>query len=416
MSLRRIQAADVARHRFDPVDDATRAGAGAILNDVRNGGQQAVRAHAERLGDIKPGEPLVYDRDALKKAAASLSAGDLDTLKRTADRIAKFAMKQLEALKNVSMAVDSGEAGHEVRAMHAAGCYAPGGRFPLPSSVLMTAVTARVARVPDVWVASPKPVLVTLAAAHVADADALLAIGGAQAIGAFTYGAGICKPRDVIAGPGNRWVTAAKQLVAGQVAIDMLAGPSELVVIADESARADVVASDLLAQAEHDTDALPILITTSAALAGAVDVELVKQLATLPTRSTAEAALRNGFCVIARDIAEAAKVSNELAPEHLELQVKDADGLRALVSSYGALFVGTGAAEVFGDYGVGPNHVLPTGGSSRFTGGLSVLTFLRVRTWLTMEHASPALIDDVARLARLEGLEAHARAAEMRRR
>lgn len=414
--MRRITASEVARHRFDPVDEPTRAGAGAILNDVRNGGQDAVRGHAERLGDIKQGEPLVYDRDALQRAAKALPTGDLDTLKRTADRIAEFARRQLASLQNMSMAVDSGEAGHEVRAMHAAGCYAPGGRFPLPSSVLMTAVTAKVAGVPDVWVASPKPVPVTLAAAAVADADALLAIGGAQAIGAFTYGVGICKPRDVIVGPGNRWVTAAKQLVAGQVAIDMLAGPSELVVIADDSASADVIAADLLAQAEHDTDALPVLITTSAALADKVDAAVAAQLATLPTRSTAEVAVANGFIVVARDMNEAAAVSNELAPEHLELQVRDVDALRKLVTSYGALFVGTGAAEVFGDYGVGPNHVLPTSGSARFTGGLSVLTFLRVRTWLTMHHASPALIDDVARLARLEGLEAHARAAELRRR
>lgn len=416
MSLRRITAAEVARLRFDPVDEPTRKGAGAILADVRDNGEVAVRAHAERLGDIKPGEPLVYDRAALKKAADALPKDDLETLKRTADRIAKFAAKQLGALSSMSMAVDSGEAGHEVRAMQAAGCYAPGGRFPLPSSVLMTAVTARVAGVPDVWVASPKPVPVTLAAAHVAEADALLGIGGAQAIGALTYGAGICKPRDVIAGPGNRWVTAAKQLVAGQVAIDMLAGPSELVVIADASARAEVIAADLLAQAEHDTDALPVLITTSAELADAVDHALVTQLATLPTRATAEPALANGFCVLVRDMQEAASVSNELAPEHLELQVRDVDALRAQLTAYGALFVGAGAAEVFGDYGVGPNHVLPTSGSARFTGGLSVLTFLRVRTWLTMEHASPALIDDVARLARLEGLEAHARAAEARRR
>lgn len=300
--------------------------------------------------------------------------------------------------------------------MRAAGCYAPGGRFPLPSSVLMTAVTARVAGVSDVWVASPKPTQVTLAAASVAKADALLAVGGAQAIGAFTYGAGLLQPRDVIAGPGNRWVTAAKQLVAGSVAIDMLAGPSELVVIADDSADARVIAADLLAQAEHDTDALPILITTSVGLADAVDRALEEQLATLPTKAIATAAIANGFCVLAKDFDEAACASDVLAPEHLELQVSDIAGLRAKLNAFGALFLGAGAAEVFGDYGVGPNHVLPTGGSARFTGGLSVLTFLRVRTWLAMDHASPALIDDVARLARLEGLEAHARAAEARRR
>jgi phosphoribosyl-ATP pyrophosphohydrolase/phosphoribosyl-AMP cyclohydrolase/histidinol dehydrogenase len=170
-----------------------------------------------------------------------------------------------------------------------------------------------------------------------------------------------------------------------------------------------------LAQAEHDDDALPVLITTSITLADAVDAALTTQLATLPTKATASAALKNGFCVLAKDLDEAARASDILAPEHLELQVRDIDGLRKKLNSYGALFVGSAAAEVFGDYGVGPNHVLPTGGSARFTGGLSVLTFLRVRTWLAMDAASSHLIDDVARLARLEGLEAHARAAEKRR-
>ncbi|HSI02993.1 MAG: histidinol dehydrogenase [Myxococcota bacterium] len=415
MTLRRIAFADIARTRFDPIDETTRNGAAAILAEVRASGEAAVRKHAERLGDVKPGEPLLLDAKVLAQALASLPKEDRATLERTAARIQRFAEAQKQSLTAVELTVEGGKAGHEVRPMRAAGCYAPGGRFPLPSSVLMTAVTARVAGVSDVIVASPKPTQVTLAAAAVAKADALLAVGGAQAIATFTYGAGLMTPRDVIAGPGNRWVTAAKQLVAGVVAIDMLAGPSELVIIADDSAKPDVVAADLLAQAEHDDDALPVLITTSTKLADAVDAALAEQLATLPTKATAGAALKNGFCVVARDFDEAAAASDLLAPEHLELQVRDINGLRAKLNAYGALFVGSAAAEVFGDYGVGPNHVLPTGGSARFTGGLSVLTFLRVRTWLAMDAAPAHLIDDVARLARLEGLEAHARAAEKRR-
>ena len=415
MTLKRIVARDIGRARFDPIDEPTRARAATILADVREGGALAVREHAERLGDIRPGGALVIERAELDKALSELPKTDRETLERTAERITVFAQAQLRALVPVDIAVDSGRAGHEVRPMRAAGCYAPGGRFPLPSSVLMTAVTARVAGVRDVIVASPRPTQVTLAAAAIAKADALLCVGGAQAIGAFAYGAGVVTPRDVIVGPGNRWVTAAKQLVAGIVAIDMLAGPSELVVIADDSARADVIAADLLAQAEHDVDALPVLVTTSAPLADAVDAELTRQLATLPTRETARYALERGFCVLVRDLDEAAAASDMLAPEHLELQVRDIPALRAKLHAFGALFLGAGAAEVFGDYGVGPNHVLPTGGSARFTGGLSVLTFLRVRTWLAMDHASSALIDDAACLARLEGLEAHARAAEARR-
>jgi phosphoribosyl-ATP pyrophosphohydrolase/phosphoribosyl-AMP cyclohydrolase/histidinol dehydrogenase len=274
-----------------------------------------------------------------------------------------------------------------------------------------------VAGVPSVWVASPRPTDVTLAAAAVAGADALLRVGGAQAIAALAYGAGPVPRSDTIVGPGNRWVTAAKQLVSGQVAIDMLAGPSELVVLADDGADPEVVAADLLAQAEHDVDALPILVTPSAALAAAVDVALAAQLADLPTAATARAAVAEGFCVLVADLEQGASVCDRIGPEHLELLVRDPQALAPRLRHYGGLFVGAGAAEVLGDYGAGPNHVLPTGGTARYTGGLSVLTFLRVRTWLRVDDPAAAreLVEDAVALARLEGLEGHARAAERRR-
>ena len=283
----------------------------------------------------------------------------------------------------------------------------------------MTAVTARAAGVADVWVASPRPALVTLAAAWVAGADALLAVGGAHAIGALAYGAGPVPRVDVIVGPGNRWVTAAKQLVAGQVGIDMLAGPSELVVLADGDADAARIAADLLGQAEHDPDARPILVTWDPALPGRVDAALAAQLATLPTAVVAREAVANGFAVVCRDDAEALAVCNRLAPEHLEVLTADAERHVAGLRHYGGLFVGGASAEVFGDYGVGPNHVLPTGTAARFSGGLNVLHFSRVRTWLRLDDASlelPGLVADAAAFARLEGLEAHARSAEDRRR
>jgi phosphoribosyl-ATP pyrophosphohydrolase/phosphoribosyl-AMP cyclohydrolase/histidinol dehydrogenase len=264
-----------------------------------------------------------------------------------------------------------------------------------------------------------------MAAAAVAGADGLLAVGGVQAIGALAFGAGVVPRCDVVVGPGNRWVTAAKKLIAGETGIDFLAGPSELAVLADATARPDIVAADLLAQAEHDPDALPLLITTDADFAAAVDAELAAQLADLPTAETARAALANGFTVVAPDLAAACRVANELAPEHLEVHVADIATARRLLGDFGGVFLGATAAEVFGDYGAGPNHVLPTGGTARFTGGLSVYHFLAVRTFLELDspdHAGEstraelgALASDTARLARLEGLEAHARAAEMRR-
>ncbi len=416
--LARVTPDQVALGERGAVDPDALATAGAIVEDVRRNGEAAVRRHAERLGDLDPGAPLVADRGTLNTALARLPDADADLLRRTADRIRSFAEAQRACLQSLDVAVPGGRAGHTLAPVDRAGCYAPSGRFPLPSSVLMTAVTARAAGVESVWVASPRPTPITLAAAAVAGADALLCVGGAQAIAALAWGAGPVPRCDAVVGPGNRWVTAAKQLVAGQVAIDMLAGPSELVVLADDAADPDIVAADLLAQAEHDVDALPVLVTPSRALADAVDRALAAQLETLPTAETARAAVAQGFCVLVSDLLQGAEVCDRLAPEHLELLVADAPTIARRVRNYGALFVGAGAAEVLGDYGAGPNHVLPTGGTARYVGGLSVLTFLRVRTWLRIDdpRGAPTLVEDAARLARLEGLEAHARAAERRRR
>lgn len=415
MILRTVLAADVPDLLRDAVDAETLAGARAIVDDVRARGEAGVREHAERLGDLVAGAPLVLGREELAAALAALPGDEQALLHRTARRIAVFAEAQRSCIEGLTVEVPGGRAGHTVRPVDRAGCYAPGGRFPLPSSVLMTAVTARVAGVAEVWVASPRPAPVTLAAAAVAGADGLLAVGGAQAIGALAFGAGVVPACDVVVGPGNRWVTAAKQVVAGRVAIDMLAGPSELVVLADDTADPALVAADLLAQAEHDPDALPILVTTAPGLPERVDAELAVQLASLPTAATARAALAAGFAVVA-DLDTAIRLCNRLAPEHLEVLVAGADHVASRLRSYGSLFLGPASAEVLGDYGAGPNHVLPTGGTARFTGGLSVLTFLALRTWLAIDD--PALAAPVARdavaLARLEGLEAHARAAEMR--
>jgi phosphoribosyl-ATP pyrophosphohydrolase/phosphoribosyl-AMP cyclohydrolase/histidinol dehydrogenase len=398
------------------VDDATIAAARLIVDDVRARGEEALRAHAERLGDVVAGAPLVIDRAGLEAAWQALPEADRELLARTAARIRTFAEAQRASLRDAVIHVPGGQAGHTVSPLAKAGCYAPGGRFPLPSSVLMTVVTARAAGVEEVWVASPRPAPITLAAAHVAGADGLLAVGGAQAVAALTYGAGVVPGCDIVVGPGNRWVTAAKKIVSGDVAIDMLAGPSELVVLADETADADIIAADLLAQAEHDPDAVPILVTTDATLADRVDAALASQLETLSTAATARAALTNGAAVVAPDLDAAILAVNRLAPEHLEVMIADPWSVAARLQHYGGLFLGTNAAEVLGDYGAGPNHVLPTGRTARYTGGLSVMDFLRVRTWLevTDRQAARELVLDAAALARHEGLEAHARAAEKR--
>jgi len=413
--LRTLTEAELPASHRDAVDAATLGAAQAIIDDVRARGEAGLRAHAERLGDLRPGEPLVRERAELQAALDALPAADRAVLERTAARVRSFADAQRKALMELTVDVPGGRAGHFVEPVARVGCYAPGGRFPLPSSVLMTACVARAAGVRSVWVASPRPAPITLAAAAVAGADALLAVGGAQAIAAMTFGAGPVPPCDTLVGPGNRWVTAAKQLVSGRVGIDMLAGPSELLVVADGSADPSVIAADLLAQAEHDPDAIPCLVCLDEELVGHVNEHITRQLETLPTRATAEAALKNGFAVIAPSIDAALALADRLAPEHLELMCRDASSLAQRVKNFGAVFVGAGSAEVFGDYGVGPNHVLPTGGTARFTGGLSVLTFLRVRTWLELDDpVLPEVAEDAAQLARLEGLEGHARAAEKR--
>lgn len=301
----------------------------------------------------------------------------------------------------------------------AAGCYAPGGRYPLPSSVIMTAVTARAAGCETVVLASPRPAKITLAAAHICNVDTMLCVGGAQAIASMAYGVGDAVPGcDVIVGPGNKWVTAAKSIVNGHCGIDMLAGPSEVLVICDDTANAEIVAADLIAQAEHDVVARAILVSTSQDMIDAVEKQVVFQLSKLPepNQSTAREAMGQSFAVHCETIEQCIAVSDDIAPEHLEIQTRDAMKVGMECRNYGGLFVGVNAAETLGDYGAGPNHTLPTGGTGRYTGGLSVFNFLRIRTWMRVDDsaASQDMVDDTIVMARLEGLEGHARAAETR--
>lgn len=410
--LRRMSVDEVTRMPRAPVDEDALVEATEIVEDVRSGGEEALRRQSMRLGDLSETDPLIVPRDRLETAYRDLDADHRATLDRAADRIEAFARHQLEALHNIDVQVDGGRAGHSWKPVESVGAYAPGGRHPLPSSVLMTVIPARVAGVESIWVASPRPAPITLAAAWLAEADGLLTVGGAQAVAAMAFGT--VSPRcDLIVGPGNRWVTAAKKHLYGEVGIDGLAGPSEIVVIADEGASPERVAADLLGQAEHDTDAIPALVTTSSTLARGVDLELNRQLADLPTADVAGKALENGFTVLVGTLGEAAEVSDAIAPEHLALHVGDAETLSRELHFYGSLFLGEGTAEAFADYGAGPNHVLPTGGGARFQSGLAVMTFLRAPTWLQLEDPS-VLASDTALLARLEGLEAHARSALQR--
>ena len=429
VKLQRLSVADALAFEYEGgggVDAAAYASSLEIVNDVKKNGKAALLKHAVRLGDLQEeSDKWTYSAAELKEAFDALPESQQGVLERCVERVRSFAQSQRDAIVDVDVKVPGGKAGHNVAAVEVAGCYAPGGRYPLPSSVIMTAVTARVAGVRDVCVASPRPQPATLAAAHAAGASSLLAIGGPHAIAALAYGIKdpatseiIIGASDVIVGPGNKWVTAAKQIVSGRVKIDMLAGPSECLVLADATASPSVVAADLIAQAEHDVAALPILVTVDAALAGRVDDELERQLSALPSpnKETATEAVSKGFAVVTSTMEEARAVSDRFAPEHLEVFTANADEDAAQLNHYGGLFIGERSAEVFGDYAAGPNHVLPTGGTARYTGGLSVFTFLRVRTWLHIKDgdASQGIVEDAVTLARMEGLEGHARAAEKR--
>ena len=413
--LRRVAAADVGRERQPAVPAEIIAPVLEIIEAVRERGEEAVREFAERWDGLEPGGVLVRTPREMQTALELLPRADRNVLERTAGRIEHFARAQLESAAPVDVAVEGGRAGDRLVPVRVAGCYAPGGRFPLPSSVLMTAVTARVAGVDEVWLASPNPSREVMAAGAVAGVGGLLAVGGAQAVAAMACGASPVPRCDVVVGPGNQWVTVAKLLLSGVVGIDLLAGPSELAVLSDEEGDPALIAADLLAQAEHDPVALPVLITTNAPLVERVEEELARQLADLPTAETAIAALRNGFAVVAPE-EDALRCCQELAPEHLQLHGSRADAWDRLLDRFGAVFVTESVAEVFGDYGAGPNHTLPTGGTARFTGGLSVFSFLRRPTWLRLEEGSAMdrVARDAASLARMEGLEGHARAAEAR--
>jgi histidinol dehydrogenase len=414
-TLRRIRLEDLAEARSRSRDAESEEGASRIISDVAARGEAAVREWSEKLGELKPGDPLVIGREGLEAALASLDPAEALVLERARDRVMAFASAQRAALRDIDVPVPGGRAGHVFIPVARAGCYAPGGRFPLPSSAIMTACAAKAAGVASIWCAGPKPARATLAAAALSGAEGFLAAGGAQGIAALAFGAGV-PPCDVVVGPGGRYPAAAKRLLFGVVGTEAPAGPSELLVVAGAGADAEIAAADLLAQAEHDIAAMPAVVALGESFADALDEALGRRLAELPepNRSTATASLANGWILLARDEAEAKAAAERFAPEHLELLVPDPRAWADSIHSAGAVFLGSGSAEVFGDYGAGPNHCLPTGGAARFAAGLSVLAFLRARTWLEMEE--PDLLSvEAAALARIEGLEAHARAAELRR-
>jgi histidinol dehydrogenase len=384
-----------------------------IIDAVRARGDAALVDFAERFEQRTPTR-LAWDRDAIALGARALDPKIRARLEEAGDRIRRYHAHQID--RGFQYEEDGILLGQRVRAVRAAGVYAPGGKARYPSSVLMAAIPAAVAGVSRIVLATPRPTPEILAAAEISGVTELLDAGGAQAIAALAYGTESVRRVDKIVGPGNLYVACAKRLVFGSVDIDGIAGPSEILVVADDQADPRVVAADLLSQAEHDEEAYALLVTLSDAQARAIAREVESQLASLPRREIAEASVRaHGMAFVVGDLDEAARVADVLAAEHLSLQVRAPEALLEKIGAAGAAFLGDHTPEAAGDYAAGPSHVLPTGGAARFHSPLGVYDFV-VRTSLIRYSAGAirAQRDLLTELARLEGLEAHARAVEAR--
>ena len=391
----------------------------AILAAVRNRGDAAIADFTEQFDGFRP-LPMAVPQEELEQAWTTLPTNLRDALELAHRRITDFHQRQRPA--DLAVTGPHGEQlGRRWRPVQRAGLYVPGGRAAYPSTVLMNAVPARVAGVKELVICSPagrdgevNPVV--LAAAHLAGVKTVFRLGGAQAIAAMAYGSESVPKVDVISGPGNLYVTLAKQAVYGQVAIDSLAGPSEVLVIADHSAQPDQVAADLLAQAEHDPLAAAVLITTDHALADGINAAVAEQLTNHPRRAICEAALRDwGLVVVCDDLESCARLSDSFAPEHLELLVERPEPLADRIQNAGAIFLGPWSPEAVGDYLAGPNHTLPTCGAARFSGALSVETFMRHTSLIGFNRAAlEATGSAVQELATSEGLHSHAESVRRR--
>lgn len=392
----------------------------SIIDNVRTRGDEALVDYAARFDGYHQRAPeLRVSVGSLERTASQANAKLLAALDEAIRNVKGF--HEHERQHSWELETEAGvRLGQRITPIECVGLYVPGGSAAYPSSVVMNVVPAQVAGVTRIVVATPprslerNPALAaTLLRLGVKE---VYAVGGAQAIAALAYGTETVPRVDKITGPGNRYVAAAKKLVFGSVGIDSIAGPSEVVIIADETARADFLAADMLAQAEHAEDASAVLITTSDKLAGKVAAEVARQMELLPRRATIEESLkRYGVIIVVENLDQACTIANELAPEHLEIVTGDDQAVAEKVRSAGAIFFGSYTPEAVGDYFAGPNHVLPTAGAARFASALSVYDF--VRRTSTMRYSREAFrrsAEKIATLAKAEGLDAHARSAEIR--
>lgn len=402
------------------LDQELTATVSAILNDVRDNGVTALVKYTNRFDRraAGPGD-LEAPQTALEQAVTTIPQDLRRALEDAAERITAYHRHQTGRSWSFEDR-DGSTLGQRITPLDRVGIYVPGGKAAYPSTVLMNAIPARVAGVGEIIMTAPAPDEemnpVVLAAARIAGVDRAFSVGGAQAVAALAFGAGPVPAVDKIVGPGNRYVAAAKRLVFGVVGIDMIAGPSEVVIVADDSADPDWIAMDMFAQAEHDEDARAMLVTADANLPARVEASVNRLITRMERAGIIRAAMENnGAMILVEDAQQACDIVNRLAPEHLELAVRDPDNYLEGIRHAGAIFLGHFAAEALGDYCAGPNHVLPTGRTARFSSPLGVYDFQKRTSLVECTPASASRLADTATvLARAEGLTAHARAAELR--
>jgi len=419
MKLRRLSTRDAgfaaaleALVRYDAAQDAgVQDAVRRIVADVRARGDAAVLEYTkkfDRLNAIK----VLQGRDL---PVEGVPAEQLKALREAHERIRAFHERQLQSSWDYTEA-DGTRLGQRVTPLERVGLYVPGGKAAYPSSVLMNAVPAKVAGVRELVMVSPGPNALVLAAAAIAGVDRVISIGGAQAVAALAYGTESVPRVDKIVGPGNVYVAEAKRQVFGQVGIDMIAGPSEILVICDGSASADWVAMDLFSQAEHDESAQAILLSPNGKFLEEVKQSIDKLLPSMPRRDIISASLEGrGALIETRDLDEACEIANRIAPEHVEIMVSDQEKVLKKLKNAGAIFLGSWSSEALGDYCAGPNHVLPTAGTARFSSPLGVYDFQKRSSLIEVSRQSAATLGKIAAtLADGEGLAAHARSARMR--
>ncbi|CAN5253277.1 histidinol dehydrogenase [soil metagenome] len=384
-----------------------------IITLVRTAGDLGLADLAKKFKDKVPNKVLLDSaaREALVKRLPPETKNILD---EAAKRIRRFAEAVVAVAKPVSLDCGEYTAGFDFKPVARVACYIPAGRYPLPSTALMTAVTAQVAGVQDICIVSPSLKDEILYAGSLAGVTEFHELGGAQAVAAMAYGTESIKPVDLIVGPGNQYVTEAKRQVYGKVGIDMLAGPSEVAIVADAGAKPEWLALDLLSQAEHDPNARSYLLTDDEALARSVAAILVEKISSLNLPDYIDIALGASAIVVLDSLGSCIAAANNIAPEHLQLQVKEPTAIKTQLNNYGALFMGYNATVPYGDYAAGPNHTLPTNRAARFSGGLNPFTFLRGQSWLHLSGTATELSKLTAGFADLEGLTAHAAAARAR--